>query len=189
MLTQGYEADGWLGLMLGTSMWYALYGGTLSSENAFEDRMDALCRELGVRGRADAVVVATESVPAATASDDADLPDGDDALRNELRSLRVRDLMRKARGAQLSEDALLDAQDSDDVKASLIDILLAAQLEQSANVQLDCARKLELEELGVRELLARARALKLDAEVEAAQDSDDPKGAVVQLLIGAERRT
>ena len=56
MLTQGYEADGWLGLMLGTSMWYALYGGTLSSENAFEDRMDALCRELGVRGRADAVV-------------------------------------------------------------------------------------------------------------------------------------
>eukprot|EP01046_Picozoa_sp_COSAG06_P007873 COSAG06_NODE_392_length_16344_cov_4.086981_12_plen_1028_part_00 len=39
MLTQGYEADGWLGLLLGTSMWYALYGETLTSESAFEDRM------------------------------------------------------------------------------------------------------------------------------------------------------
>ena len=28
-LTDGYEADGWLGLLLGTSMWYAFYGSTL----------------------------------------------------------------------------------------------------------------------------------------------------------------
>jgi len=56
MLTHGYEADGWLGLLLGTSMWYALYGDALSSESLFEGRMDALCRELGARGRADAVV-------------------------------------------------------------------------------------------------------------------------------------
>ena len=30
MLVQGYEADGWLGLLLGTSMWYGFYGATLS---------------------------------------------------------------------------------------------------------------------------------------------------------------
>ena len=53
MLTQGYEADGWLGLLLGTSIWYGYYGETLSSETAFENRMDALCREIGDRGRAD----------------------------------------------------------------------------------------------------------------------------------------
>jgi hypothetical protein len=47
MLTQGYEADGWLGLLLGTSIWYGFYGDALSSERGFEDRMDALCRELG----------------------------------------------------------------------------------------------------------------------------------------------
>jgi hypothetical protein len=54
-LTDDYEADGWLGLMLGTSMWYPFYGETLSSESAFKSRMDALCRELGACGRADAV--------------------------------------------------------------------------------------------------------------------------------------
>ena len=61
MLTQGYEADGWLGLLLGTSMWYAYYGETLRSASAFESRMDGLCRELGCRGRADALVGAGAS--------------------------------------------------------------------------------------------------------------------------------
>jgi hypothetical protein len=63
------------------------------------------------------------------------------------------------------------------VKASLIDMLIEAR-----RPQID-AQRLELEGLGVRELLARARALGLDAEVEAAQDSDDPKGEVVELLL------
>merc|ERR1711960_43660 len=58
MMQDGYEADGWLGLLLGTSLWYALYGATLESESAFEDRLSALCREIGSRGRADAVAAA-----------------------------------------------------------------------------------------------------------------------------------
>ena len=33
-----------------------MYGATLESESAFESKLDALCRELGGRGRADAVV-------------------------------------------------------------------------------------------------------------------------------------
>ena len=49
-LTDGYEADGWLGLLLGTSMWYAFYGTTLSSESAFEVRMDALSRSVLLHG-------------------------------------------------------------------------------------------------------------------------------------------
>jgi hypothetical protein len=63
-LTQGYEPDGWLGLLLGTSLWYALYGETLDSESAFEDRISALCREIGSRGRADAVTKLSEPSPA-----------------------------------------------------------------------------------------------------------------------------
>merc|ERR1711927_131478 len=46
-LTQGYEADGWLGLLLGTSLWYAMYGEVLTSDSAFQDRMSALAREIG----------------------------------------------------------------------------------------------------------------------------------------------
>ena len=54
MLVEGYEADGWLGMLLGTSMWYGFYGDALSSESGFESRVDSLARELGARGRADA---------------------------------------------------------------------------------------------------------------------------------------
>ena len=42
-------------------MWYAYYGETLTSASAFESRMDGLCRELGCRGRADALVAAGAS--------------------------------------------------------------------------------------------------------------------------------
>ena len=38
MLQDGYEADGWLGLMLGTSLWYALFGATLETASS-----EALC--------------------------------------------------------------------------------------------------------------------------------------------------
>ena len=76
-LTKGYEADGWLGLLLGTSMWYAFYGETLSSESVFDDRMDALCRELGARGRAD-VVVTVASEPDAEAFEPEPEPEDDE---------------------------------------------------------------------------------------------------------------
>ena len=66
MMQEGYEADGWLGLLLGTSLWYALYGPTLSSESSFEDRMSALSREIGPRGRADAVVADAVAIPPST---------------------------------------------------------------------------------------------------------------------------
>ena len=65
-LVQGYEADGWLGLLLGTSLWYALYGSTLESESVFEDRMLALSRELGPRGRASPAQRRAPPAPAAS---------------------------------------------------------------------------------------------------------------------------
>ena len=107
-LVQGYEADGWLGLLLGTSMWYAMYGDTLTSEGAFEDRMSALSRELGVRGRADATVEADSFVglePEPWLDDERS--EGDDAsLVAELRGMKVGALARRAALAGV-DDSLL----------------------------------------------------------------------------------
>jgi hypothetical protein len=128
MLVEGYEADGWLGLMLGTSLWYALYGSTLTSEGAFEDRMDALCRELGDRGRADVEVrnVSEAVVPIVDAVGDeySDSSDAQVTLRTELQSLRLKQLRHRAGAEGLDDDAIDDALDGDNPKAALIDLLV-----------------------------------------------------------------
>ena len=51
MLEEGYNARGWLGMMLGVRLWYGFFGATLASEDAFEGKMEELCRELGQRGQ------------------------------------------------------------------------------------------------------------------------------------------
>ena len=51
MLEEGYNARGWLGMMLGVRLWYGFYGATLASEGAFETKMHEMCRELGTRGK------------------------------------------------------------------------------------------------------------------------------------------
>jgi hypothetical protein len=52
MLVEGYEADGWLGLLIGASLWYGFYGKVLDSEAAFESRIADLARGIGPRGLA-----------------------------------------------------------------------------------------------------------------------------------------
>ena len=50
MLQAGYRVDGWLGIVLGSNLWFGFYGSTL--ENAeFESKVEELCRELGERGK------------------------------------------------------------------------------------------------------------------------------------------
>ena len=107
---EGYEADGWLGLMLGTSLWYALYGETLSSESAFEDRMSALSCELGVRGRADAVVAADAPEPCPEMDESEDIA----ALRSELEGMRLRALERRALSDGVLAGDVDDAMDGDE---------------------------------------------------------------------------
>ncbi len=126
MMQEGYEADGWLGLLLGTSLWYALYGATLESESAFEDRMSALSREIGPRGRADAVVAASSQDEEPAPEPDVEEPEEIAALRAELACMRVTALQKRARSEGVSADAADDAMDSDDPKAELIALLLDA---------------------------------------------------------------
>jgi len=125
-LVQGYEADGWLGLLLGSSMWYAMYGDTLTSEGAFEDRMSALSRELGVRGRADATVEADSSVglePEPWLDDECS--EGDDAsLVAELRGMKVGALARRAAFAGVDDVLLDEAETTADPKAAILQLIL-----------------------------------------------------------------
>eukprot|EP00041_Stephanoeca_diplocostata_P034938 m.1214011 g.1214011 ORF g.1214011 m.1214011 type:complete len:1123 (+) comp24603_c0_seq10:257-3625(+) len=47
MLDDGYAPKGWLGLMLGTRLWYGFYGDMLNNAAQFMAKVDSLCRELG----------------------------------------------------------------------------------------------------------------------------------------------
>ena len=124
MIVKGYEADGWLGLLLGTSMWYAFFGEALSSEIAFGDRVDALCREIGGRGRADATVMADdthepESEPEAIV--------GASELVQELQGLKLRALSKRALSMGIDAESVEGAMDADDGKAALVGLIVEVE--------------------------------------------------------------
>ena len=52
MVQEDYKAKGWLGLFLGTRMWYPFYGCEDDDDAAFEERVDSVAREIGERGKA-----------------------------------------------------------------------------------------------------------------------------------------
>ena len=61
------NAKGWLGLVLGTRMWYSFANAMQDDEAAFEKRLDNLCRELGARGKLEPKPAVAEGVPPASA--------------------------------------------------------------------------------------------------------------------------
>ena len=125
MMQEGYEADGWLGLLLGTSLWYALYGSTLESESSFEDRMSALARELGSRGRAAAVVAAgaPEPCPEPGQGESAQAS----VLRSELDELKLSALRKRAVATDAGEIDIEEAEDAEDPKAAMIALIIARE--------------------------------------------------------------
>ena len=50
LMQKGYKANGWLGLLLGTRLYYPFYSAESDDEAAFENRMDKLVVEIGDRG-------------------------------------------------------------------------------------------------------------------------------------------
>jgi len=134
MLVHGYEADGWLGLLLGTSMWYGFYDEALSSSSAFEGRVDALCREIGDRGRADSLAdaasIASSSVPTVTVHNVSDEGPADEVLSGlqlELREMKLMALHRRALSASVNSESVDDAMESADPKAVLISLIVNAE--------------------------------------------------------------
>ena len=79
MFEAGYEPLGWLGIMMGTRLWYGFYGDTLSNTATFDSKVGELCREIGPpqptaaaptlvvsqTSAATAIAIAPVSVPAA----------------------------------------------------------------------------------------------------------------------------
>jgi len=134
MMQQGYEADGWLGLLLGTSVWYALYGETLASDSAFDGRLSALSREIGTRGRADAVVrsSARQSTSPQPAEHEPqpvpdDPPPAGSRLKAELEAMRLGALSFRAARAGVDAAAIDAAEDTADPKAAIIELILVEE--------------------------------------------------------------
>ena len=86
--------------------------------------MSALAREIGSRGRADAVVTAlTGDEPEPCMDDRESAP-----LRSELAGMRLKALERRAVSEGLDTDAVEDAMDGDDPKSSLIGLIVELAL-------------------------------------------------------------
>jgi hypothetical protein len=51
MMQKDYSANGWLGLILGTRMWYAMWDAEQDDDAAFNNRLDSVVREIGDRGK------------------------------------------------------------------------------------------------------------------------------------------
>ena len=58
-MSKGFKPQGWLGLLLGTRMWYAFWDADQDDDAAFETRMDSVVREIGDRGK----LMLPEAVP------------------------------------------------------------------------------------------------------------------------------
>eukprot|EP01052_Picozoa_sp_SAG31_P018834 SAG31_NODE_1350_length_8681_cov_14.408879_2_plen_268_part_00 len=63
MMQEGYHAKGWLGLVLGSRMWYPFFPSAVDTTEKFESAMESLAREIGQRGKRRAAT-ATAVVPA-----------------------------------------------------------------------------------------------------------------------------
>ena len=61
MLEADYKPKGWLGLIMGSRMYYSFHGDDVQTEAVFESRVDSLTKEIGRRGLA----VVPEAVPPA----------------------------------------------------------------------------------------------------------------------------
>jgi hypothetical protein len=68
MMQQAYRAKGWLGLILGQSVYHTFYPNAVPTDERFLQQMDALIREIGDRGMIKTKVRKTPSWPSSWAS-------------------------------------------------------------------------------------------------------------------------
>jgi hypothetical protein len=240
MLEDGYRADGWLGILIGTRMWYGFFGAVCSEEAQFEGKVSELCRDLGVRGMqghrgrstaalstavsrditrmaskriddgcgdADATSTASALVGArlgagansADGSHDAEPPEKLRVLRGELGSMKLSALKQRAKEVGVNEDRLAEADDAEDVKSTVIE-LIVEKLEQECQVlggansadgshDAEPPEKLRVlrGELGSMKLSAlkqRANEVGVNEDrLAEADDAEDVKSTVIELIV------
>ena len=115
------------------------------------------------------------------------------ALREELSGLKMSELKKRAVAARLESSAIDDVDDSENPKEAIIALLLDAeppscvQLEHDAEMVRAKLRE-ELSGLKMSELRKRAVAARLEGiALDDAADGDNPKEAIIVLLLGAEK--
>jgi hypothetical protein len=79
MMERDYQAKGWLGLLLGTRLWYGLWDAEKDDDATFAARLDPVVRQIGDRGRqrgtaASAASAVSEGVPPLAAAAPAPAP-------------------------------------------------------------------------------------------------------------------
>ena len=99
--------------------------------------------------------------------------------------MKVSALQQRASAQGADSQAIEEALDDDNPKAALVDLVMACATSGS---DADQEFRRELEGMRLKELRERARSVDVDgAAMVVAMDSDDPKQALIQLLI--EHRT
>lgn len=73
MMQEKYKPRGWLGLILGSHLWFAFFPSAVATDVDFRRSMEALVRECGDRGKLAPTIVAIEDRAAAAAADDQNL--------------------------------------------------------------------------------------------------------------------
>ena len=137
--------------------------------------MSALSREIGSRGRADAVV-AGASEPSAVGESDAAA-----ALRSELDQLRPSVLKKRAKAAGATEEEIEAADDADDAKAATVALVLSYE---KPGEDKSAAVRQELAGLKPSVLKKRARSAGASEEqIEEADDAEDSKAAMIALVL------
>ena len=106
------------------------------------------------------------------------------ALRQELGSLKLRELRKRAKEAEMSTSDLEAAMDSDDPEGTVIDFLVSQHIAVMGESEALSALVSELETLKLRELRQRAKEEGIAAEeLEDAMDTDEPEAAVIAWLV------
>jgi hypothetical protein len=106
------------------------------------------------------------------------------ALRQELSGLTLKALKSRARELRVSEEALEDAEDEDDVYAAIVVLCVEATTLDEATGPGEAALQAELAPLKLKALKERAREVGVSADALAeADDADDVKRSVMDLII------
>ena len=121
------------------------------------------------------------------------LPDNNQLLRVELEGMKPKALKKRAKEEGVDEEKLEDADDADDVKAAVIGLILERVKESSASeARREEELKLvqaELQGMKVKALKKRAKEEGVDeAELEDADDEEDVKGTVIELILAKKRQ-
>ena len=118
----------------------------------------------------------------------------DRELRTELSAMKVKELKKWARELDVVVEKLEDADDADDVRATVIELIVEAVAAHPASASdhdraaaAQQALESELSKMQVKALKKRARAVGVDEELlDDADDAEDTKTAVIGLIVAKE---